>query len=62
MTGAGTITTAVEAMKTGALDYILKPFNLSVIIPVLERALAVRRLRVENAELERRVHERTLEL
>jgi len=62
MTGDGTITTAVEAMKAGALDYILKPFKLSVIIPVLERALAVRRLRLENAELERRVHERTLEL
>src|SRR5882724_7497281 len=62
MTGAGTIATAVEAMKAGALDYILKPFNLSVIIPVLERALAVRRLRLENAELGRRVRERTLEL
>jgi signal transduction histidine kinase len=62
MTGAGTVTTAVEAMKAGALDYILKPFNLSAIIPVLERALGVRRLRLENAELERRVRERTLEL
>ena len=62
MTGDGTIATAVEAMKAGALDYILKPFKLSVVIPVLERALAVRRLRVENAELSRRVHERTLEL
>jgi two-component system sensor histidine kinase/response regulator len=62
MTGGGTIATAVEAMKAGALDYILKPFNLSAIIPVLERALGVRRLRLENAELERRVRERTLEL
>jgi signal transduction histidine kinase len=62
MTGAGTIATAVEAMKAGALDYILKPFKLSMIIPVLERALAVRRLRLENAELERRVREHTAEL
>jgi signal transduction histidine kinase len=62
MTGAGTIATAVEAMKAGALDYVLKPFKLSMIIPVLERALAVRRLRQENAELERRVRERTAEL
>ncbi len=47
MTGEGTITAAVEAMKTGAFDYILKPFKLSVMLPVLARALAVRRLRLE---------------
>jgi two-component system sensor histidine kinase/response regulator len=62
MTGHGSIDTAVEAMKGGALDYILKPFKLSDIVPVLARALAVRRLRVENAELERRVREHTAEL
>ncbi len=62
MTGEGTITTAVEAMKTGALDYILKPFRLGVILPVLARALSVRRLRLENAELEKRVRERTAQL
>ena len=62
MTGEGTIATAVEAMKSGALDYILKPFRLKAILPVLERALAVRRLRLENIELERRVRERTAEL
>lgn len=62
MTGEGTITSAVDAMKTGALDYILKPFKLSVVLPVLARALAVRSLRVTNAELERNVRQRTLEL
>lgn len=62
MTGEGTIATAVEAMKSGALDYILKPFKLSAILPVLERALAVRRLRLENAVLSRRVEERTAQL
>ena len=62
MTGEGTITTAVEAMKTGALDYILKPFKLSVILPVLARALSVRRLRLENAALLKRVQERTGQL
>jgi hypothetical protein len=61
-TGAGTITSAVEAMKAGALDYILKPFELSVILPVLSRALTVHRLRMENAALGRRVRERTTEL
>ncbi len=62
MTGHGTIDTAVEAMKAGALDYILKPFKLSVVLPVLARALTVRRLRMENAALEKSVRERTAEL
>jgi signal transduction histidine kinase len=62
MTGHGTIDTAVDAMKGGALDYILKPFNLSVAIPVLLRALAVRRLRCENAALHRQIANRTAEL
>ena len=62
MTGEGTIATAVEAMKSGALDYILKPFKLSAILPVLDRALTVRRLRLENRALERRVQDRTAQL
>lgn len=62
MTGEGTIASAVEAMKSGALDYILKPFKLSVMLPVLSRALAVRDLRLANAELQRSIAERTQEL
>jgi two-component system sensor histidine kinase/response regulator len=62
MTGHGTIDTAVEAMKAGALDYILKPFKLSAVLPVLARACTVRRLRLENAALERAVRARTVEL
>lgn len=62
MTGHGTLDSAVEAMKSGALDYILKPFKLSVIRPVLARALAVRQLRRDNVALARRVAERTAEL
>lgn len=62
MTGDGTIATAVAAMQSGALDYILKPFNLSAIVPVLARGLAVRRLREENASLERRLRQRASEL
>jgi two-component system sensor histidine kinase/response regulator len=55
MTGQGTIETAVDAMKTGALDFILKPFQLSDVLLVLSRALATRRLRLENADLQRRI-------
>jgi light-regulated signal transduction histidine kinase (bacteriophytochrome) len=63
-------------MKAGALDYILKPFTLRTLLPVLERALTVRHLHLENdqlrqaesavrrlnASLERRVEERTRQL
>jgi two-component system sensor histidine kinase/response regulator len=62
MTGEGTIATAVDAMKTGALDYILKPFKLRVILPVLSRALAMKRLRLENAQLAQRLREHAAEL
>ena len=62
MTGHGTIDTAVDAMKSGALDYIVKPFKLKAIIPVLTRALSLRRLRLENAALVARVAERSTAL
>ena len=51
MTGHGSVNTAVKALKEGALDYILKPFKLNAILPVLTRALTVRRLRMENIQL-----------
>ena len=51
MTGQGTIQTAVEAMKAGAFDYVLKPFRMQTVLPVLDRAMEVRRLRVENLRL-----------
>jgi signal transduction histidine kinase len=62
MTGHGTIDTAVAAMQVGAVDYVLKPFKLNVILNVIERALALRRLRLENAALQRREREQTAEL
>jgi PAS domain S-box-containing protein len=51
MTGQGAIQTAVDAMKVGAFDYILKPFKLQAILPVLARAMGVRRLRRDNVQL-----------
>jgi len=62
MTGEGSIASAVDAMKIGALDYILKPFKLSAVLPVLSRALTVRQLRLKNAELEKSLRERAVEL
>jgi two-component system, sensor histidine kinase and response regulator len=62
MTGHGTIDTAVKAMQGGALDYMLKPFKLNVILPVIARALDVQRLRRENTELHAREQLRSAEL
>ncbi|HYA18320.1 MAG TPA: response regulator [Bryobacteraceae bacterium] len=62
MTGNGSIDTAVAAMRAGAVDYILKPFRIEVVLPVLTRALELRRLRVQNAELNERLRERAEEL
>jgi DNA-binding NtrC family response regulator len=44
ITGHGSIETAVHAMKAGAFDYLLKPFELKVLLPVLSRAMRVRYL------------------
>jgi len=62
MTGEGSIASAVEAMRDGALDYVLKPLKLSTLLPVISRALTVRDLRRENARLETGLRARTAEL
>ncbi|HEX7529538.1 MAG TPA: response regulator, partial [Pyrinomonadaceae bacterium] len=51
MTGQGTIQTAVDAMKEGAFDYVLKPFRLQTVLPVLTRAMNTRHMRLENLHL-----------
>ncbi|MEI7684756.1 MAG: sigma-54 dependent transcriptional regulator [Planctomycetota bacterium] len=61
MTGQATVETAVEAMKSGAFDYLLKPFKMHGILPVLARAMTVRRLRVENVRLREYVNRLTFE-
>jgi nitrogen regulation protein NR(I) len=48
ITAFGTVQTAVEAMKAGAFDYIMKPFALEEVIMTIERALGVSRLQKEN--------------
>src|SRR5713101_1014752 len=51
MTAFGTVETAVEAMKGGASDYVLKPFSLSEMRMVIRKELDVRDLREENRSL-----------
>ncbi|MBN2722683.1 MAG: response regulator [Deltaproteobacteria bacterium] len=51
MTGYGTIETAVAAMKSGAFDYILKPFKMDEVLSVLERSFERLHLQQENISL-----------
>jgi DNA-binding NtrC family response regulator len=51
MTAFGSVETAVEAMKAGASDYVLKPFALAEMRIVIHKELDVRNLREENRTL-----------
>ena len=51
MTGFGTVETAIEAMKKGAYDYILKPFKVEEVVHVVQRGLDRQRLQAENIRL-----------
>ncbi len=52
LTGMATVETAVEAMRTGAYDYISKPYKLDELIIVINRAFEYRRLKIKNLLLE----------
>ncbi len=58
LTGHGTVESAVEAMKIGAYDYVMKPVNLDELNLLVERALMLRSMKEENLELHRRLDER----
>jgi DNA-binding NtrC family response regulator len=51
MTAYGSVETAVEAMKSGASDYVLKPFSLAEMRMVIRKELDVQKLRQENLSL-----------
>jgi DNA-binding NtrC family response regulator len=57
MTGFGTIETAVRAMKSGAFDFITKPFDLEAVAVVVRKAAEFLRLRQENHLLRKAVRD-----
>jgi putative nucleotidyltransferase with HDIG domain len=65
-TGVNDINIGIQAMKEGADDYVLKPFQLNAVVPTVERALDKKRLEllVENyrQNLEQLVKDRTKQL
>ena len=58
VTGHGTVPSAVAAMQQGAFNYLLKPLDLKQLRAVVEKAADSVRLRLTNAELNRRLDEK----
>ena len=57
ITAFGDVETAVEAMRSGAFDFITKPFNRESILQTVEKALKFGSVMAENRRLRRVVHE-----
>jgi DNA-binding NtrC family response regulator len=57
-TAHGAIETAIEAMRKGATDYLIKPINVKELSLLIERALARKKLKKEAQQLRQRVNER----
>jgi response regulator RpfG family c-di-GMP phosphodiesterase len=66
LTGAADVKTAIESLKLGAHDFIMKPVNVDELLIAADRALERRNLLIERREyqalLERRVEEATQNL
>src|SRR6187402_791305 len=58
ITGFGGVEEAVTAIRRGAVDFLIKPFQLSQLSRVLRTGLEQLRLREENASLKAQLHER----
>ena len=58
ITAYGSVDTAVQAMKSGAYDYITKPFSMDELLLVVERVAKVVELQRENQELRKELEAR----
>ncbi len=55
LTGQPSIETAIEAIRQGATDYLLKPVDLTLLKKKIEALLETQQLRVENKQLKQRI-------
>jgi response regulator RpfG family c-di-GMP phosphodiesterase len=66
VTGVNDVRTGIEAMKRGAADYVVKPFELEAVLNSVKRALEMKAMQTELEEyrqnLEHMVDERTRQL
>ncbi len=60
VTAQGEVSSAVAAMKLGAADYILRPFDLETLELAISRALSVTRLKIENTFLREKSAQKNL--
>ena len=58
ITGFGSVSTAVDAIKRGAKDFLIKPFEITKLAHILTVNLEHRELRQENAELRAQLQDR----
>jgi len=59
VTASKDLNTAIEAMKLGAYDYVIKPFDVKELIALIEKALEKRALRQENTSLKESLEQAT---
>jgi len=58
LTGHGTVETAVDAMKKGAFDYLIKPVNIDELQLLVDRVFDQKSLKQENERLRREVDDK----
>ena len=56
LTGYPTIESSIEALRSGAYDYVVKPFKLNDLKNTIEKALNEYRLKSEIGELRKKIH------
>jgi len=59
ISGHGTISTAIKAVKLGAFDFIEKPLSMDILLMTLEKALEHRSVRLQSKRLQRLLDENT---
>lgn len=58
ITAFSSVDSAVQAMRKGATDYLIKPFEVDQLLVAIEKALGEQKIRIENRELRKKIRTR----
>ncbi|MCK5064466.1 MAG: sigma-54-dependent Fis family transcriptional regulator [Candidatus Fermentibacteraceae bacterium] len=58
ITAFSSVDSAVQAMRKGATDYLIKPFEVDQLLVAIEKALGEQKVRIENRELRKKIRSR----